>query len=147
MRRFRGRSRLGAAVGSVRGRGPSATAPTRVAGFGEDSSSSSSSEGGGGGPEQDGPFQDGPSSVKRPRMSESRIFLPTPIAGQFLEQLKQHDDDVVPSRMDILQQANAGLKGSFDAGDPTTTNIFVGNLVRIPLFFTLLFRKSSPTFL
>lgn len=74
---------------------------------------------------------------KRPRANKGRIFLPGAASDPFLEQLKQRKEtrqleretDVgEPSSLDNI---DVSKKGSFDAGDPSTTNIFVGNLVRI----------------
>lgn len=116
MRRARGRGR--GALGARAARGAAAAASVgggaAAPGFGGDSSSSSEGE--------DAPPQ------KRPR--GGRVFLPAPAADSFLQQLKSHnqEDDIVCVKAACADEEKGG---SFDAGDPTTTNLFVGNLVRI----------------
>jgi hypothetical protein len=112
MRRARGRGR-----GALASRSAGGSAP---AGFGGASSSSSSSS-------SSSPRQ----AQKRPRASlgGGRVFLPAaPVANEFLQQLKTQIQEEIPGK---ACAGEAGRGGSFDEGDPTTTNIFVGNLVRI----------------
>jgi len=49
----------------------------------------------------------------------------------FLEELKrdQHERELLGVRDLAPQVSVATVRGSFDAGDPLTTNIFVGNMV------------------
>jgi hypothetical protein len=133
-----------AGAGRVRGRVRRAQIPARPAptGFGAADSSSSSSSAPpspsvSAAPLAASSFSDAAlaaeSSRKRARTSgKSRIFQPAPLHDPFLEQLKkqqQHEHYGAPEAEPFVSTGPA--RGSFDLGDPLTTNLFVGNLVRI----------------
>lgn len=118
-----------------RGRGVAVAARDRAptpAGFGDASSSSSSDEEekGAGSSVLESSAHAPPGGLnKRPR----RIFRPSDSSDPFLNHLKQRKADpvTVAEIEPLLEFAHAPRKGSFDQGDPITTNLFVRNLVRV----------------
>jgi hypothetical protein len=84
----------------------------------------------------DGPATAGPAAAlavsrKRSRTGgKSRLFMPASSHDHFLNDKQLLDERDVPEVEPFTVVGPA--RGSFDQGDPFTTNMHVGNLVRIP---------------
>jgi hypothetical protein len=118
-----------------------------AAGFADDSSSSSERPGAGG----IGPHAFAPTSLvtrdgltgdcdpsrgleqipKRARTANTRVFLPTGSNDPFLETLKKQQLSRLENPACGLDDIDVTKSGSRDQGDPSTTNLFIGQLVRI----------------
>lgn len=69
---------------------------------------------------------------KRIRLSKGRLFLPHTGQDSFLQHLKEKQQARNTSVPTGLENVDVSKKGSFDQGDPCTTNLFIGHLVRCP---------------
>jgi hypothetical protein len=117
-----------------------------AAGFADDSSSSSERPGAETGPHSfaptslvtaDGLAGDFDSSrgvehlPKRARTANTRVFIPTGSNDPFLETLKKQQLSRLENPACGLDDIDVTKSGSRDQGDPSTTNLFIGQLVRI----------------
>jgi hypothetical protein len=139
-------------VGQRRARGRTVSHPTHlrehgaVAGFAADSSSSSdgvdgdmtatrrrtqtsatSAEGAVG---DKGRNEEPRQQRKRACTGKSRVFLPTDSGDPFLQELKIQQQSRLENPSCGLETIDVTKAGSRDQGDPSTTNIFIGQLVR-----------------
>jgi hypothetical protein len=77
-----------------------------------------------------GPSEESTQQRKRARTANSRVFLPTDSGDPFLQELKFQQQSRLENPSCGLDSIDVTKAGSRDQGDPSTTNIFIGQLVR-----------------